>query len=461
MPTRRTILLLPLLATAVVGCGMSDAPPAGPTAVSAAARYPVRTDLMVADEKATLTTPPRWPSAGYLPLRSLRLLTRTPDPDIATSLQPAVTKKDIVDPVSGLNELQRDDLGRLLDQSFGTPVAPRVKVPGTAEMASAWPPFAPGDEVTPTDKKERALAVADAAATASAAENLRLDDDTLARGGLLYRRWCVECHGNTGAGDGSNYVPGSSPPRDYRQGLFKFVSASPTTGVRGEKGKPRRDDLHRTVRHGLDGSMMPPFSHLSEAEIDDLVSYVMHLSIRGETEYRVMSRAIRPRDDDPEFVGKELERLFAATAVTVLVNWDRAAAAPVQVPPENCPSDNDRLESAARGFRTYQGVCAGCHADYGRQPSLRYDMWGTVVQPRNLLLGVYRGGRRAEDLYTRVYIGIYPSGMNEHKELLKTTPPPPGKPDLIWDVIHFLQVLPDPARRRQLADFDPAVKIEP
>jgi mono/diheme cytochrome c family protein len=459
MPIRRLALLLPLLAAA--GCGSSDAPGDATAAAPAAARYPVRSDLMVADEKASLGSPPRWPSAGFLPLRSLRLPTRTPDPDIAATLQPAVSKKDIVDPTTNLTELQRDDIGRLLDQFFGTPAAPRVKAPGVPEMTAAWPPFAPGDEITPEDKKERAQAFADAAVTAQAAETLHLDDAALARGGLLYRRWCVQCHGATGGGDGANAVPGSPPPRDYRQGVFKFVTASPTTGVRGEKGKPRRADLQRTIRHGLDGSMMPPFSQLADAEIDDLVSYVMHLSIRGETEYRTMSRAIRPKESDSEFVGKELERLFAATAVTVLVNWDRAEAAPVAVPPENCPTDADRLDSAARGFRTYLRVCAGCHADYGRQPSLRYDMWGTVVQPRNLLLGVYRGGRKGEDLYTRVYAGIYPSGMNEHKELLKTNPPPPGKPDLIWDVVHFLQALPDPARRRQLMEHDPSVKIEP
>src|SRR4051794_31383007 len=145
MPIRRLALLLPLVAAA--GCGSSDAPGDATAAAPAAARYPVRSDLMVADEKASLGSPPRWPSAGFLPLRSLRLPARTPDPDIAATLQPAVSKKDIVDPTTNLTELQRDDIGRLLDQFFGTPAAPRVKVPGVPEMTAAWPPFAPGDEI--------------------------------------------------------------------------------------------------------------------------------------------------------------------------------------------------------------------------------------------------------------------------------------------------------------------------
>src|SRR5437899_3007471 len=88
MPTRRTALVLPLFTAVVIGCGTSASPPAGPAATPAATRYPIRSDLMVADEKATLGSPPRWPSAGFLPLRSLRWPGRSPDPDIATQLQP-------------------------------------------------------------------------------------------------------------------------------------------------------------------------------------------------------------------------------------------------------------------------------------------------------------------------------------------------------------------------------------
>jgi hypothetical protein len=61
-------------------------------------------------------------------------------------------------------------------------------------------------------------------------------------------------------------------PRDYRQGIFKFVTAFPDPAQkkkgRGPSGKPRRDDLVRTVRKGIDGSMMPAFSTLSDAELE-------------------------------------------------------------------------------------------------------------------------------------------------------------------------------------------------
>ena len=51
--------------------------------------------------------------------------------------------------------------------------------------------------------------------------------------------------------------------------------------------------------------------------------------------------------------------------------------------------------------------------------------------------------------------------MNEHKQLLAANPAAAGKPDFIWDIVHFLQALSDPQLRRQVQMKDPSVKIEP
>jgi cytochrome c len=136
----------------------------------------------------------------------------------------------------------------------------------------------------------------------------------------------------------------------------------------------------------------------------------------------------------------------------------RADAHPIPVPPENTPTPTDRLASAARGFRLFAGTCASCHQDYGRAQQLKFDVWGTVVQPRNLTLGVYRGGRRPEDLYARVYAGIYASTMPDSKA--KAGPTTADKPDAVWDTVHFLQALADPRERMLLQQFDPTIRIE-
>ena len=70
-----------------------------------------------------------------------------------------------------------------------------------------------------------------------------------------------------------------------RQAVSLELRASPR-GFSGEKGvrRPRRDDLIRTLSKGIDGTSMPAFGLLPLKEIEQLASYVVHLSIRGEVE---------------------------------------------------------------------------------------------------------------------------------------------------------------------------------
>ncbi|MFO0797174.1 MAG: cytochrome c [Gemmataceae bacterium] len=193
----------------------------------------------------------------------------------------------------------------------------------------------PGKSATQTTEE----AVSEAAA---AVEQLGLADAALARGASLYRRWCAECHGPSGAGDGIHAVSGTAMPRDYRRGVFKFVTAFPAgTPRRGELGKPRKDDLRRTLRNGLPGSMMPAFARLTTAEIDDLAGYVIHLCVRGEAEFDWMARMIQltknPNEDDPDYSRAFGEQTLALRVLLTLGNWDRAEANRILVPPENTP----------------------------------------------------------------------------------------------------------------------------
>ena len=99
-------------------------------------------------------------------------------------------------------------------------------------------------------------------------------------GADLYTRYCVQCHGVTGDGNGTAAVFMIPKPRDYRRGIFKFTST--TYGA-----KPVREDLIRTVRRGVRGTSMPSFSLLSPKDLDAVVDYVLILTRRGELEAAV------------------------------------------------------------------------------------------------------------------------------------------------------------------------------
>lgn len=476
-PRSSFVRFTPLLVL-LSGCGRVSAPvDAPPSAVVEAARYPVRTDLM----SATLISksPPRWYSTGYPPLESLRLGDRSPDPEFVKELTPLLGK-EILDPQAVgqgsakavLTNAQRDDLGRLLDRHFGTPLAPVVRTPGWEDVItlelfepdSSMGVFANigalAARIQEWAKTEPATNLRKEWHTAQAARvELGLTDDALARGGVLYRRWCLHCHGETGAGDGAQAVHLSAMPRDYRQGVFKFITTNPIS-AQTKKGKARKDDLKRTVRNGIDGSMMPPFPHLTDQELDDLTGYVIHLSARGEAEFDTIRRVIglltNPRDDDPAYSPRFLEQAFSRQLLQAVGDWGKAQEpeARITVPPEESATEGDRIDSALRGYRLFNttGGCIGCHANYGRTDQLKFDVWGTVVQPRNLVLGVYRGGRKGEDLYARIYGGIAPSTMPGYKDQLAKAPSRPGKPDEVWDIVHFLQVLSDPRLRGVIQD---------
>lgn len=475
--TRTPLVLLALLPLA--GCG-APAPVAAaklpPAAAPPAVRYAPRADLLaVAIPEGA---PPRWPTPGFPPVRSAQLFPNTPDRDLAAELRKQLGKT-VLDPTDTavLSPVQADRVARLGAAHFGTPAAPAVNLPDWADVAAAAnvrldPGTGFGAGLRAAAERARAFKwdawKADWDAARAAHEALKLDAPALARGAVVYRRWCMQCHGASGAGDAAHATESGPMPRDYRQGVFKYVTAfpppnAPKKGL-GAVGKARRADLARVIRAGVDGTIMPAFPHLSARDVDDVVSYVIHLAVRGETEFATLAKITnvgKLTENDPDFTGGELDWLFVQNLVWVLYNWGAAERHPIPIPPDPAATEGERLAAAVRGYKLYHSAefgCASCHADYGRVQQLKWDAWGTVVQPRNLTLGVYRGGRRGEDLYARLYGGIGPSGMTAFHDRVANRPA--GQPDKLWDLVHFLHALADPTDRRRMRAADAEVKLD-
>jgi mono/diheme cytochrome c family protein len=380
-------LAIPCLLSFVSGCEPESYPPE--------MTYPLRSDPIV-------TSPPgstRWDTTG--PGQLDNHIAHLADPEIGgKTLDPAKLKPE-----------DRRDLEQTLSEVFGTPAAPRVD-------------FKEADEETK-----------------DYISDLKLDKDTLAKGSIVYRRHCMHCHGVTGDGRGPTGPWVNPTPRDYRQGLFKFMS----TDVRVSPRKPRRDDIRRTLEHGIEGTSMPSFSLLEEQEKEQLVSYVIHLSLRGECERYTM---------EPLLDGSGLDGSVRDRVVDLVGNYLKAWASSNAkgIDPSAYPyKENDSEASIRRGFKLFTDTrgaasCINCHVDFGRQAPFRYDKWGTLVRPANLTAGVYRGGRRPIDLYWRIRGGIDPSQMPRADFDDKTANKDQWRDqaDPYWDLVNFVQALPYP-----------------
>lgn len=305
-------------------------------------------------------------------------------------------------------------------------------------------------------------------------------------GYALYHANCLQCHGLSGGGNGPT-APFLYPiPRDYRQGLFKFTSTP--NGAR-----PARDDLRRTIRHGLPGTSMPAFGTLlSEEEVEQLVDYVIFLSVRGETELALIEEGYISNEDDDEAISDEI---VDEIVQGVFRKWDVAAQSVVVPDVEQTPSSQ---ESILRGRDLYLGrskermECVDCHGPQARgdgslfvsqevfnavfygDPATRdervekldektrelwdsgLDAWGHPLRPANLNNGAgtfYKGGGRPLDLYWRIAKGITGARMPAHYPAISA--------EQVWDLVNFVLALPDQPELLKEEAEAPSAAAEP
>jgi mono/diheme cytochrome c family protein len=265
---------------------------------------------------------------------------------------------------------KREELRAALEDLFGTPAAPRV---GSAEVGG-----------------------------------LDLSPGHLAAGGRVYRRLCVNCHGMTGDGRGPTGPWVYPYPRDLRTGQFKAAEGG---------RKPHAVALARQVRRGVPGTAMQPFDLVPEEEVRAVTAYVVHLSLRGEVEYRVTKALL---DETGESDVADMAAECRAVLEKSLGEWAKAQTVPASSPtwPDD-PADPAHQESVRRGQALFVGAagCASCHKDYGRPEAFRYDVWGGVVRVPDLTRGEFKWGKQPTDLAARVRHGIPASRMPGNEQL--------------------------------------------
>ena len=98
---------------------------------------------------------------------------------------------------------------------------------------------------------------------------------TLNEGHDLYRKYCVSCHGETGAGDGPAARSLKFPPRDFRTAQFSFGA---------DEVLPTHESLMERIRTGVPGRGMPPWTGMREPDLSALADYIKTFSPRWKAD---------------------------------------------------------------------------------------------------------------------------------------------------------------------------------
>lgn len=111
--------------------------------------------------------------------------------------------------------------------------------------------------------------------------------EVLARGARVYALFCVSCHGADGSGRGNASRSMPTPPRDFREADFEYVSGP-------EGSLPTDDDLSQTILEGRPGTGMPAWDGLSTEDLHAVIQYIKTFSPRWTTEAPVKGDGSKP-----------------------------------------------------------------------------------------------------------------------------------------------------------------------
>jgi mono/diheme cytochrome c family protein len=206
-------------------------------------------------------------------------------------------------------------------------------------------------------------------------------------GKRLYQKYCSQCHGEKGDGEGYATPHLFPRPRDFTTGKFK-VRTTPNGAL------PTHQDLVNIIRRGMPYTSMPAWPDQSDQEVSDLAYFITTFS---------------PDFTNPEYVPK-----------------------PVSLP----SAPNATAESIELGKKLYvDSGCVRCHGNLGRgdggsAPTLKDD-WGHPIRAANLAQSwTFRGGSSREDIFRTMSTGLNGTPMPSFHDALT--------PEQRWAITDFI-----------------------
>jgi mono/diheme cytochrome c family protein len=209
-------------------------------------------------------------------------------------------------------------------------------------------------------------------------------------GKTLYLKYCSQCHGDNGDGEGYAAVHLRPRPRNFTSGKFK-VRSTPTGAL------PTHQDLVNVIRRGMPYTSMPAWPNFSDEEVSDLAYFITTFS--------------------PDFANPEKE------------------PKPVQLP----SAPKATKDTIAQGKKLFEdNGCIKCHGTLGRAdgpsaPTLMDD-WGHPIRPADLTQSwTFRGGSSREDIFRSITTGLNGTPMPGFGEALQ--------PDQRWAIADYIDSL--------------------
>ena len=209
-------------------------------------------------------------------------------------------------------------------------------------------------------------------------------------GKKLYLKYCSQCHGEKGDGEGYAAPHLRPRPRNFTMGKFK-IRTTPNGAL------PTHQDLVNIIRRGMPYTSMPAWPNFADQEVSDLAHFITTFS---------------PDFSKPENAPKPVELPSAPKATK---------------------------ESIELGKKLYEeNGCVKCHGTLGRgdgpsAPTLMDD-WGFPIRAADLAQSwTLRGGSTREDIFRTMSTGLNGTPMPSFADALK--------PEQRWAITDFIVAL--------------------
>jgi mono/diheme cytochrome c family protein len=209
-------------------------------------------------------------------------------------------------------------------------------------------------------------------------------------GKKLYLKYCAQCHGEKGDGEGYAAPHLRPRPRNFTTGKFK-IRTTPTGAL------PTHQDLINIIRRGMPYTSMPAWPNFTAQEVSDIAHFITTFS--------------------PDFSSAE------------------NVPKPIQLP----SAPRSTKESVELGKKLYtDNGCVRCHGNLGRAdgpsaPTLTDD-WGHPIRPADLAQSwTFRGGSSREDIFRTMTTGLNGTPMPSFADALTA--------EQRWAITDFIESL--------------------